>query len=77
MLSQAVVNRSIKISDDLYKIARWTAEAENRSIAGQIEFWAKIGRTAIDNPDLPVDFIRETLIAKALNRSLAEPFIPE
>jgi hypothetical protein len=70
-------NKSIKISEELYRVAKWTAGAENRSIAGQIEFWAKIGRAAIDNPDLPVDFIRETLIAKALNRSLAEPFIPE
>ena len=70
-------HRSIKISEELYSVAKWTAEAENRSIAGQIEFWAKIGRAAMDNPDLPVDFIRETLIAKALNRSLAEPFIPE
>ena len=70
-------NKSIKISDELYSAAKWTAEAENRSIAGQIEFWAKIGRASIDNPDLPVDFIRETLIAKALNRTLAEPFVPE
>ena len=70
-------NKSIKISEELYRVAKWTAEAENRSIAGQVEFWAKIGRAAIDNPDLPVDFIRETLIAKVLNRSLAEPFVPE
>ena len=77
-LSQILTsNKSIKISEELYRVAKWTAEAENRSIAGQIEFWAKIGRAAIDNPDLPVDFIRETLIAKALDRSLAEPFIPE
>ena len=78
MLSQALTCfKSIKISEELYRVAKWTAQAENRSIAGQVEFWAKIGCAAIDNPDLPVDFIRETLIAKALNKSLAEPFIPE
>jgi len=77
-LPQALTsNKSIKISEELYRAAKWTAEAENRSIAGQIEFWAKIGRASIDNPDLPVDFIRETLIAKALDRSLDEPFLPE
>ena len=70
-------NRSIKISEDLYRVAKWTANAENRSISGQIEFWAKLGRAAVDNPDLPIDFIRETLIAKALDRALAEPFKPE
>jgi len=57
-------NRSIKISEELYRVAKWTAEAENRSISGQIEFWAKFGRAAIDNPDLPVDFIRETLMIR-------------
>jgi hypothetical protein len=77
MLSQTVAGKSIKVSEELYKAAKWTSEAENRSIAGQIEFWARIGRAAVDNPDLPVDFIRETLIAKAMNRSMAEPFKPE
>ena len=78
MLQQTLTSsRSIKISEDLYRVAKWTANAENRSISGQIEFWAKLGRAAVDNPDLPVDFIRETLIAKALDRALAEPFKPE
>jgi hypothetical protein len=36
-----------------------------------------IGRAALDNSDLPVDFICETLIAKAMDKSMAEPFIPE
>jgi hypothetical protein len=51
MLPQtANANRSIKISKELYITARYTAEAENRSIAGQIEFWAKIGRAAMITP---------------------------
>jgi hypothetical protein len=73
----AIGHKSIKISDEFYEIAKWTAEAENRSIAGQVEFWARIGRAAMDNPDLPVDFIRETLIARAMDKSMSEPFVPE
>jgi hypothetical protein len=57
----------VRIEDDLYVAARDQAIAEHRTIAGQIEFWAKVGRAALDNPDLPVDFIAETLI------SMAEP----
>ena len=72
-----VSNKSIKISSKMYSLAKWTAEAEHRSISGQIEFWAKIGKTAMDNPDLPVDFILDTLISKAQNKALAEPFQPE
>ena len=34
----------MKLSDSLVLDARLTAEAAERSIAGQIEFWAKLGR---------------------------------
>ena len=49
-------------------------KAEYRSIPNQIEFWARIGKTALENPDLPIEFIRDLLISKAQDRSLAEPF---
>ena len=77
MHSRVTGNRSIKISDDLYRAAKWTADAERRSISGQIEFWAVLGRAALDNPDLSIDFIMQTLIAKAQSRAIAEPFFPE
>ena len=67
----------IRIDDDLYNEAKSTANAEYRSISGQIGFWARIGKTALDNPDLPIEFIRDLLIAKAMDRSLAEPFEPQ
>ena len=41
----------VRIDDDLYELAKLEAKAEHRTIAGQIEFWAKVGRAAIDNPD--------------------------
>ena len=34
-------------------------------------------RAANENPDLPIDFIRETLIAKSMDRAMAEVFTPE
>ena len=64
----------VRIEDDLYLSARDQAKAEHRTIAGQIEFWAKVGRTALDNPDLPVDFIAEALISMAEPRALATPY---
>ena len=51
----------IRISDQEYEAAKKAAKAEHRSIQGQIEFWAKIGRCALDNPDLPVEMIKELL----------------
>ena len=44
---------SIRINQDLYEQAKQDAALEHRSIAGQIEFWARVGRAALDNPDLP------------------------
>lgn len=33
-----------------------------------------IRKCALDNPDLPIEFIRNVLISKNQDRSLAEPF---
>ena len=68
---------SVRISDELYEAARRTAKAEFRSIPQQIEFWAKLGRAAYDNPDLPIDFIRDILMARMEAQADAEPFVPE
>ncbi len=68
---------SIRVEETIYNAARKTAKAECRTIAHQIEYWAKIGKAALDNPDLPIDFIRDILVARAQDRDLAEPFIFE
>lgn len=64
----------IRINDDIYLAAQRVAGAERRSIPQQIEFWALVGKTALENPDLPTDFVRELLISKHTDRALAEPF---
>ena len=65
----------VRVSRALYDDARRTAVAECRTIAGQIEYWSQVGRAALDNPDLPVEFVRSILVAKA--RREIEPFDPE
>jgi hypothetical protein len=72
----ALASTSIRIDQVLYEQAKADALIEHRSIAGQIEFWAKVGRAALDNPDLPVTFVAEALAALAEPRSQAMPFIP-
>ena len=66
----------VRIDDELYQLAKAQAKAEHRTIAGQIEFWANVGRTALDNPDLPVSFVADALAAMAEPRDLAIDFIP-
>ena len=64
----------IRIDEIIYQEAKKTARAEHRSIPAQIEYWASIGKCALDNPDLPVEFIKELLISKHQDKSLAEKF---
>ncbi|WP_042959197.1 ParD-like family protein [Erwinia tasmaniensis] len=56
---------SIRLDDDFVENVRIHADAESRSVPRQIEHWAKIGRIAEENPDLPYSFIRETLLAQS------------
>jgi len=64
----------IRINEDIYDAAKKVAKAECRSIPNQIEFWAKVGKCALENPDLPTEFIKDLLISKNMDDSLAEPF---
>ena len=67
---------SIRISKELVDQAREVADAEYRTVQGQIEFWIRVGRAALDNPDLPAEFIAETLLSLNSPRSDAEVFKP-
>ncbi len=66
---------SIRIDQTLYDQARADAMVEHRSIAGQVEYWARVGRAALDNPDLPVAFIAESLASMAESHDDATAFI--
>ena len=65
---------SIRIDEEIYAAAKKIAKAEFRSAPQQIEFWARVGKCALDNPDLPIEFVRDLLISKNMDKSLAEPF---
>lgn len=67
---------SMRIDEKLVKQARTAAKAEYRTVQGQMEFWARVGRAALDNPDLPASFIAESLIGLAEPREDATPFVP-
>jgi hypothetical protein len=56
---------SIRLDQELVDKAAIMAKAFNRSTPKQIEHWAKIGEMMEDNPDLPYEFVRQAIIAKA------------
>ena len=58
------MSTAVKISDDLFKKAKIQSKVFKRSIAGQIEYWAKIGQTIEENPDVPLPLIQDILIGR-------------
>ncbi len=55
---------AVKVSDDLFEKARIKSKIFKRSIAGQIEYWVKIGQMIEENPDLPLPFIQDILVGR-------------
>lgn len=53
---------AVRISDNLAKAARVFSAVENRSVTGQIEHWAKIGKCVEENPELPYRLIKDILV---------------
>lgn len=54
---------SIRVNDEFYNLAKTQAKAEFRTISSQIEYWARIGRAAMDNPDLPIAVVEKLLVS--------------
>ena len=78
LLHTAFMSTVIRVSDDLATVARARSEAEHRSMTAQIEYWAKVGRIAEDNPELPFAFIKETLIGvEEIEAGLGEAYVPD
>lgn len=53
---------AVRISEDLVSEAKKTSNSEHRSVSGQIEYWARIGKCAEENSYLTYALIREMLI---------------
>jgi len=53
---------AIRISDELLSEAKKIYKSEHRSVSGQIEHWARIGKCAEENSDLTYGLIKEILI---------------
>lgn len=67
---------AVKISDDLFNKAKIQSKVFKRSIAGQIEYWAKIGQMIEENPDLPLPFIQNILIGREqINSGQGTPYV--
>lgn len=53
----------IELSNNFVSEAAVMAKTMHRSLAMQIEYWAKLGKIAEENPDLPMAFVKDILVS--------------
>ncbi len=75
-LEATIDSYSVRIAGDLLDAARLAAKIEHRTLQGQLEYWARVGKAGLENPDLPIDFVSESLASLAEPHVDALPFIP-
>ena len=56
---------AVRVSEKLVREAKIYSKIDKRSITGQIEHWANIGKCAEENPELTYSLIKEILIGLA------------
>lgn len=56
---------AVRVSEKLVQDAKIYSKIDSRSITGQIEHWARIGKCAEENPDLTYGLIKEIFIGMA------------
>jgi len=56
------MSTAVRISEKLIDDAKVFSKVESRSITGQIEHWARIGKISEENPGLTFNLIKEILI---------------
>ena len=56
---------AVRVSENLVREARLASAVDNRSVTGQIEHWARVGKCSEENPDLTYRLIKDILIGIA------------
>ena len=66
---------ALKLSDELVEDAKPHAAAEHRSVPKQIEYWARIGKAVLENPEMPLRLIQDTILSREeVKAGLATPY---
>jgi hypothetical protein len=63
LLPEATVAVALKLSDSLVEDAKVVGAAEHRSVPEQIEYLARIGKAVLENPELPLQVIQDTMLS--------------
>ena len=53
---------AVRISEELVDAAKKYSKIDHRSLTGQIEHWARIGKCSEENSDLTYSLVKEILV---------------
>lgn len=70
--SKGVIPMPVEVDQKLYQDAVIEAAQNHITVDEQIELWARVGRTALANPDIPAEAIESILKA---SKQPTEPFV--
>ena len=59
------MTNAVRVSEELVREAKIYSRIDKRSVTGQIEHWARIGKCSEENSDLTYSLIKEILIGLA------------
>ena len=62
---------SVKLSDETVECARQQAQVFQRTVGGQVDYWAKIGRLAEHYPGLTFDYLQKLMRENRLQQLAA------
>jgi len=60
-----LMTTAVRITSELVREAKIFSKIDKRSLTGQIEHWARIGKCAEENPDLTYSLLKEIFIGLA------------
>lgn len=61
-LEECTMATAVRVSEELLVEAKKFSRIDHRSLAGQIEHWARLGKCVEENPDLTYSLIKEILM---------------
>lgn len=61
-LKEPTMATAVRVSEELLVEAKKFSRIDHRSLAGQIEHWARMGKCVEENPDLTYSLIKEILM---------------
>ena len=63
---------TVEVDQQLYQDAAAAAAQNHITVDEQVDMWARVGRTALDNPDMSAAAIESILVA---SKQPTEPFV--